>query len=58
MSKPNAFTAPPKTDPAWLKKVRHSQRSSEGGRLRASKLGGQVVPGMGTRDLEKTKVSR
>lgn len=54
----NAFTQKPKLDAKWIKTLNQSVKNRQGGRTRADEMGGMIVPGMGTRDLEKVKVKK
>jgi hypothetical protein len=56
MTKPNAFTAPPKRDEKWLKQMKQSFTSSINSTQSAVKRGGYVVGGMGNANPEKTKI--
>jgi hypothetical protein len=53
----NAFTAKPDLS-KFLAETKHSVNSQRSGAMRASTLGGQVVPGMGNRDVQKVKIHR
>jgi hypothetical protein len=53
----NAFTSKPDLS-KFLAETKHSANSQRVGAMRAARLGGQPVPGMGNRDVEKVKIYR
>ncbi len=46
----NAFTAKPVIDPKWIKEVRKSKASSDGGRKLAEKMGAKPTQNLHQRD--------
>jgi hypothetical protein len=53
----NAFTQKPDLS-RFIKEVRKTHVSASHGRREAQRAGGKIIPGMGERDLEKTKIHK
>jgi hypothetical protein len=52
----NAFTNP-EMFKINIKDINRSTKNAIGGRARAQEMSGQTIPGMGGRDLEKTRIN-